>query len=350
MPFPTTPYASVLIDDTQMMAAVAGALSEAIGRFPVLGGTMPPISMVLVDESTSPPTFRHGGMAYRAMHYSGSLLKMAAMYAAFELRYRVNVRAAGGDATAGNLFDILKNEFDPVIDAAVPRVNAEAAVTPAMRVPNYRAIFAAIPLTTGGVAAEFAAAFRNNLVAMIVDSNNNAAGAVVQALGYSYINGALEAGGFFRSAFPPNGVWLGGTFVGLRPPVRVDTENDGDSAQATTCSDMANLCAHIVQRTLVSAEASAQMNKLWYDAAHGIDASFIDHERRALSTRSYSVTHTKVGLGPLKTGATVASDATLLVHVPTERKFLTVWQNAPGNDSGFNAMSFIVDRAIELYG
>jgi hypothetical protein len=168
---------------------------------------------------------------------------------------------------------------------------------------------------------------------------------------FPWINGSLERGGFFRSSFPPGGIWLAGTFTGVQPDVRIDSDNDGKVAQAMTCVDMANLCAHIVQRTLVSDEASTEMSKLWFDAAHGADASFIDHERRSeLTTRSYRLTPTKVGLGPLKSGATVASDATLIEHVPTERRFLTVWQNAPGNPSGFNAMSFIVDRTIELFG
>jgi hypothetical protein len=290
-------------------------------------------------------------MQFGNTHYSASLLKMAAMYAAFELRNSVNDRAAQADATPANLFDLLKAEFDPVIDGAVPLISQQRDVTAKMRLPTYSTVFTTIPLTTGGVAVEFTAAFRGNMNAMMVDSNNNAAAAVVQALGYSWINGALEHGGYFRSAFPPGGIWLAGTFTGSQPYVRINSDNDGPVAQAMTCFDMANLCAHIVQRTLVSDEASTQMAKIWFDAAHGPDASFIDHERRPeLTTRSYSVTHTKVGLGPLKSGATVASEATLLVHVPSDRKFLTVWQNSPGNPQGFNAMSFIVDRTIELFG
>lgn len=352
MPFPS-PYPTLLGSDPAMEGALGAAVAEAVVQFPdlalVVGAV--PISLVAIDETTSPPDFLHGGILYGRTYFSASLLKVAAMYAAFELRKSVNARGAAADVNRQNLFSILNTEFDPVIDSAIPAISVAAGVTPAMRVPKYREIFAVMDRTTGGIAAEFNATFQSNMRAMIVDSNNNAAAACVQALGYSWINGTLQKGGFFLP--PDNGIWLAGTFTGSWPYVRIPSDNDGPVAQATTCFDMANLYAHIVRRTLVDADASVRMSKLLADAATiGPDASFMDHARRqreGIIARSFFITHNKVGLAPLKTGQMVASEATIVIHGPTDRKFLTVWQNCPANIAGYNAMAFIVDRGIELF-
>lgn len=351
MPFPASPYPTLLGSDPAMEGALVAAAAEAALQFPTIAPSLAAvaISLAAIDETVSPPDFLHGGISFGRTHYSASLLKVAAMYAAFELRNSVNVRASAGGVTRQDLFSVLNAEFDPVIDGAVPAISAAPGVTAAMRVPKYRDIFAVIDLTTGGVAVEFTAAFQSNMRAAIVDSNNNAAGACVQALGYSWINGTLQKGGFFLP--PDSGIWLAGTFTGAWPYVRIPSDNDGPVAQAMTCFDMANLYAHIVRRTLVDQDASVRMAKLLYDAAMiGPDASFMDHLRRPeINTRSFFVTHNKVGLGPLKTGAMVASEGTIVTHGPTGRNFLTVWQNCPSNATAFNAMAFIVDRAIELF-
>src|SRR5262245_25998590 len=85
-------------------------------------------------------------------------------------------------------------------------------------------------------------------------------------------------------------------------------------------------------------------SKLLQDAAiAGQDAAFIDHVRRPgqIAPRSFSVTHNKVGLGPLKTGATVASEATILNHAPSNRNFLTVWENCPSDPAAWNAIAAV---------
>jgi hypothetical protein len=51
----------------------------------------------------------------------------------------------------------------------------------------------------------------------------------------------------------------------------------------------------------------------------------------------------------LQSGGTVASEATFLHHPPSDRTFLTVWQNCPANPPAWNAVANVVERAIELF-
>lgn len=215
--------------------------------------------------------------------------------------------------------------------------------------PKYEQIFATIPLTNSGLALTFGGAFQNSLRSMIVDGDNNAAAACITALGYSWINGTLHNGGFF---FPQgkNGIWLAGTFTGSLPVIRIPSENDGEVAQATTCFDMANLYAHIFQKTLVDADSSNKMLNFLFDSASiGHNFSFFDYTQRGLPPRNFSVTHSKIGLGPLKTGQIVASEGAIVERHGTNQKFLIVFQNSFDDDNSLSAISFIVERTIELF-
>jgi hypothetical protein len=350
-PFPT-PYPTLPGDDPKLTSSLQTAVSEALTNFPSLENPFrTAISLVAIDEKTTPIDFKHGGLSYGDSYYSASLLKMGALYAAFELMRSVNnAAAASGVTTPSALFAQLHADFDPQIQAKVPLISGAPGITPAMMLPTYEQIFATIPLTTGGLAVTFTGAFQTNLRRMIINSDNAAAAACIMALGYSWLNGTLNAGGFF---FPPaqTGIWLAGTFTGAWPAVRIPSVNDGDSAQATTCFDMANLYAHIFQQTLVDADSSNTMlAMLATSAAVGDDPSFLDYSRRSgLPPRNFAVTHTKIGLGPLKTGQEVASEGTILEDLGTSRKFLTVWQNSFNDAQSLIALGFVVERAIELF-
>jgi hypothetical protein len=350
-PFPT-PYPTLLGDDPQLTSCLETAIGEALTNFPSLENPFrTAISFVAIDETTLPVDFKHAGLRFGESFYSASLLKMGALYAAFELRRSVNNLAAeSGASTSSELFARLHADFDPLIQDKVPLISRTPGITSAMKLPKYEQIFATIPLTTGGLALTFAGPFQTNLRRMIINSDNNAAAACIMALGYSWINGTLHAGGFF---FPEgqSGIWLAGTFTGSWPPVRIPSVNDGAAAQATTCFDMANLYAHIFQQTLVDADSSNDMLAiLATTAAVGNDPSFMDFTRRSgLPPRNFSVTHTKIGLGPLKTGQMVASEGTILEHLGTGRKFLTAWQNSFNDDSSLIAVGYVVERTIELF-
>ena len=151
MLFPA-PLGNVLTDAPIMTAAIATATVEAQVAFPSSPApTSAAFSIVAVDESTNPTSFLHGGLRHTQMHYSASLLKVAAMYAAYQLRQSANNFATSvADATADDLFNHMSASMDPLIAPAVPLISSNPQITQAMKVPKYRSVFAAIPLIEGG--------------------------------------------------------------------------------------------------------------------------------------------------------------------------------------------------------
>jgi hypothetical protein len=345
-PFPT-PYESLLADDALLGAALAAARTETQALFP--DQTLPPISVVSVRQQASVFTFKHAGSQSAGMFFSGSLPKIAAMYAAFELRRAVNLLVVNPlPSSSAAAHDNLRAAFDDVIDVASPIISAAPAVNRQMRIPKYEQIFAAIPLIDGGFSFEFNLEFSTHLRKMIVESDNGSAGECVKRLGYSWINGALQKGGFF-SLPSKAGLWLAGTYGGGWPAVRVPSLNDGDTAQGTTCFDAANLYAHLLQGTLGRPliDSSGKMLDLLVQAA-SVDPAFIDWERRGLTARRYHVTHTKIGIGP-RTAGDVLSEATILEHSATGDVFIVVLQNLPRTTQGMEMAATLVDLTTDHF-
>jgi hypothetical protein len=354
VPFPV-PYPDLLSPDLGLAGALAAAYAEAQLAFPASTVALRAASsLVQVDDSTTPTTYRHGGMRELETHYSASLLKVAALYAAYELRRTVNNTAASVAAsTPGELFAGLSASLDHLISVASPAVSAAPGITEPMKVPQYSAVFAAIPLITGGFALEFTADFVSQLRLMIVRSSNEAAAQCIQRLGYSWINGTLAAGGFFDPT-TNSGIWLAGTFTGSRPYVRIPSVNDGLVAQALTCRSLAKMYALLNERLLVDASSSDAMLALLAEAQFGPDAEpgWITRPEFASPGTSIAGTHTKIGLGPLKPengGFDVASEGTILVQTDTGRAFIAVWQNGRSDDASLRAMTLIFDRSMKLF-
>jgi hypothetical protein len=231
-------------------------------------------------------------------------------------------------------------------------------ITPNMRVPKYPTVFAAgQPLPDGGCGLSFNPAFAADVRGMIVDSDNDQASATIQALGYSWINGLMSNGGLFNQS-TNTGIWLGGTFTGAFPAVRVPSINDGPSAQATTTIDMAKFLALLLEgRTLDARSAdgiSVEMLGLLADAQSLGDSSWMTVGARASMGLNgigpgFTITHCKLGLGDLTVGPEVASEATILNHDGTGRQFIVAWQNVTNTATPQNAISFLVGRTILNY-
>src|SRR5437773_259170 len=178
-----------------------------------------PITIVALDGSG-----QTAGQNEFDMYYSGSLLKVAAMYAAYQLRIAVNDLAAtlpvdpANDAVATtNLFNTIRASFDDEIANKVALL--PASIDRGLRVQKYETNFTAtrppggrftLEFTTGDHSADPeqvpSATFEPNLFDMIVWSHNAAAGFCIRNLGYSWINGLLESAGlFFPIKVPPAG-------------------------------------------------------------------------------------------------------------------------------------------------
>jgi Beta-lactamase enzyme family len=304
-----------------------------------------PIAIMALDSSGSRPI---AGQREMEMFFSGSLLKVAAMYAAFQLRVAANDLAATLDAamvdTPAKLFQRISQTFDKQIDESVQRIRLAAGVSVAMRVPKYPTVFDA-EKSHGVWRLKFKAGagnFADHLGKMIVGSHNNSARFCIRALGYSWINGVLQAAGFLRFGFPGSeGIWLAGDYDEEKkwPVVVIKSVNDDMVKQATTCFDMARLFALLHDKSLVKntvhfatgLSGNDEMLKL-------LERAVDDPGARSLlkrAPRSFIVMQSKIGVGELKGGSCttagrdrcVYSEAAILKHPPSARKFVVVWQN-----------------------
>src|SRR5262245_52174266 len=63
----------------------------------------------------------------------------------------------------------------------------------------------------------------------------------------------------------------------------------------------------------------------------------------------FTTTHTKIGLGALKPengGFEIVSEATVVRHNPTARRFIVVWQNVRNTVAQLNVVSFLMEQAM----
>ena len=353
MLFPA-PFPNLLQPNLQMGAALAAAQTSTALTFPSAGvHLIMSISIAAVVNPTGPsPSFAYAGFRDTEMHYSASLLKVAAMLAAFELRQSASDELlTAGDCTSGVVFASLTTSFDHPIESSAPRFLSEPGITGHMRVPKYATIFGPPQgLASGGCSMSFSPTFATSLRGMIVPSNNDQASACIQALGYSWINGLLAKTGLFDHT-TDQGIWLAGTFTNAFPRVRVPSVNDGPVAQAATTIALTRLFALLVEGTVLDSRSvdgiASDMRQLLVDAqAVGGPSWMTTGARNGINGLGpgFTITHCKIGLGPLKVGGDVASEATILQHDGTGQQFIVVWQNLPNLLDRHNAISFLVRR------
>ena len=269
-------------------------------------------------------------------HYSASLLKLAAMYAAFDLRSSADQLAtAQGLTTFPEIAAALKSTFDPEIAADSPSLITNS---PTLRPEDKSRGPAYTEVLQLGAGPDFVVDFTqkqlNAFEDMIVQQHNPGATTTIHGLGYPLLNGKLADDGFFDGTI---GIWLAGDFAGgaasatTWPAARIDSKNDGAVAQATTAVHLARLLTLLFDNRLVGQRSSAAMQDLmrragkWFHHSGTIPAELIwplnDDFR-------FEATHSKVGLGPLKTPGKSTFSEGLVVHDKnTDRDFVVVWQN-----------------------
>jgi hypothetical protein len=98
-----------------------------------------------------------------------------------------------------------------------------------------------------------------------------------------------------------------------------------------------------------TAQASNDMMSLLAEA-QASEPSWLVRSGIAPPDIKFTATHTKIGVGPLKPergGFSVYSECSILRHVSTGRRFISVWQNCPIDT--IPALAFIIDRTIGRY-
>jgi hypothetical protein len=301
-----------------------------------------PIAIIGLDGGVPHPV---AGQRMFEMFYSGSLLKTAAMYAAFQLRQTVNDLAATLDATVidtpAKLFQKIKSTFNTQIETSVPLIQFAKGITTEMRVPKYPEIFK-VAKVAGIWKLEFSDTgpkpFATHLHDMIVGSHNESAGVCIRALGYSWINGLLQSAGFLNLGIKGSeGIWLAGDYEN-QPTVLLPSVNDNGVKQATTCIHMAWLFSLLHDKVLVrntvdpatGLSGNDEMLRLLRLAVDALNPTLYKN-----APHSFDVLQSKIGIGQLKQGSCkransdrcVYSEAAILRHPRSGRKFVVVWQD-----------------------
>jgi hypothetical protein len=342
--------------------------SMVIGGF-TLKSKKAAISIIMIDTNRANNIYAE--IDGTLMHYSGSLLKVAALYAAYDLRAAARMHAKGNNFANPNAFF---TSFLPTVDTstAIKRIRDFGK--------GLKPELATIFKPTAPDKVEFLPSFQIDLN-KIGDSDN--AGRVIRALGYSYINVSMIRGKFFTEAAagglgPLNGVWLAGDYSGetnlksVRVPVENDTVPDG-SGQATTTKEMCRMfqLLHVEEGLthVTDATEKAAANK----GAHDIlitEGSFFQNGTSTVQitvTPAFTKHCAKVGiglLGPIATpGPKVISEGAVMKWTDAAEvakfnedhgrsltgDFALVWQNMYPPNSHFDALVRLLNSAIQKF-
>jgi hypothetical protein len=359
-----------------------------------------PISLFAHAKSGS--QHQYAGIHDDEMHFSASLLKVAAMFSAYSLRAEARQLATTGTFADQNaFFTALSAQFNPT--DAVPAIQSAGVA----HKPSYKDILQVTGLGGGTPQVEFKADFfasipvdhplfhqyqivhqqevnlhhitddQENAVTlaalnkvshmyrMIVPSNNASAGECIRRLGYAYINVKLmNAGLYDPQSTPPKGIWLAGDYSG-GTRVEVDSVNDDKSAAATTSRQMARFFSQIDLGQLIppntgGSDDNAEM-KLLLKEAQGVDSAWISR----FGERKYNFEGVKVGLANLKPntpplGPDVYSegvmlhwnnDASALSDRNLNGQIAVCWQNLRKSaySTGVPAIASMIETAFSNY-
>ena len=314
--------------------------------------------------------------------FSASLIKVAAMFAAFKLR--AEARALIADIQAGTVSSTNQTDFFSKLGAkfypadAVPKIANATGIRKKPSLPDILVV-TGFP-TASALVANFSADFRTHLRKMIIPSDDCSAGECIWRLSYPYINVKLMEAGFFDKT-SMKGIWLCGDYIidscfnaaKKQNYIRIDTINDCNqatppfcgSAQDTTSKPMASLFLQILLETLVDQDSSKEMRTLLQEAQQGSDnvippvtilpvwnhpapdPSFLTRASDVTIPRLFDVDAVKIGQAPIKTdpsrgvGLEVRSEGIIIKWKDTsdfEKYNLTgeaaiCWQNIPNTIS-----------------
>ena len=325
--------------------------------------------------------------------FSASLIKVAAMFAAFKLRAEARALIAdiqAGTVSSTNQSDFLNNKlsakFHP--NDAVPNI---ASATGIQKSPSLGDILVVTGFpTASALAANFTADFRNHLRKMIIPSDNCSAGECIWRLSYPYINVKLMEAGFFDKN-SMKGIWLCGDYIDAscfnsakkQKYITIDTINDCDqatppfcrSAQDTTSKQMASLFLQILLETLVDPASSKEMRTLLQEGQQGSDQVVppvteapiwnAPPPHRSYLTRLatipllFDIDAVKVGFGPIKTDpqrpVNIRSEGIIIkwkdvsqLGADSTGEAAVCWQNIPENIS-LDGVAEIINTSISNF-
>ena len=279
----------------------------------------------VVDVTGKPALPPYFGFNDTEMIYVGSLAKIYVMYAAFELRWRVEVHAktmiANGLSTGvtgweRKVFAELRKAWQPKLNSAFPGLRKDFPKLADIFVLSGAGDvgFAAKPLTETEInnidgSGVPKGKFLDWMKLMIRWSNNLAAGKCIRALSYPYINGALASAGFFDRP-SKSGLWISGDYAGndwlpnnrarqRLSPRWARLQRRRDSNFTGTALQVARLMTLLAQGRLVDPVSSNTMLSMMADGIAGTDAgNFVRLSlESATPPRGLSWIKSKIGIG-----------------------------------------------------
>jgi hypothetical protein len=274
-------------------------------------------------------------------YYTGSLVKVGVLYGAYALfdmveRYK--------DQQAPKSAPALLKGLRAMNTAIVQNSHLVfSGTSSAQHAPDYENVFS----ISDSLDIDFQSSFKHHLEKMIVNSDNHAAGQCIHGLGYSYINGALEQGGFFDSG-TKKGVWAAGDFKHGWAPIRIPCENlNNGTAQGATTDDMARLLAVMVLGAVVKPKMHLAMSEVLKRAAVGDDSSFLSRDEIPGHLSTSQVTHAKIGIGE---DPDVLSEGELVNAIgKRNQSYVVAWQNVVNTQANLTKVITIIRNAITAY-
>ena len=178
--------------------------------------------------------------------------------------------------------------------------------------------------------------FGHSLYDMVVNGDTESAQKCIDALGYAYINGALEAGGFFErptaTASDPKtfrGIWIGGDFYDV-PLIRGELAvNDIPAQFGGTTRTLARLMALIRAQTF--ADTADPNGDLMWTLLNKAQTGTAKPALQSYLGGKFTYELNKLGWGPLGTNPdnpnNVASEVAIIQTVNPNKKYVVAWQN-----------------------
>jgi hypothetical protein len=331
------------------------------------------ISIIAIDSTGD----HYAGVNDELMCYSGSLVKVASLYAAHDLRALARMHAA--TLTFADL-TTFRTSLASVVNptGAIPQLRA----MPVGLKPNLSSILGGFR-PSGPNKVEFLPAYVAHLNNDVDNPNtvfhNAGARGIIRPLGYSFINVSMMRSGFFDpDPTKLNGIWLAGDYSGDLPAAqrlavsRVPVVNDsvpGGGAQAITTKEMSRMFRLMHSKTGFAHITDAPERDAANQGMHDILTSGDSFDPSPYPSPGKFSRHCgKVGigtLGPVDTpGRSVFSEGSVVKWTtpPTlvgafntahsrnlSGDFVLVWQNLFTHGTSWSAMARLVTSAMENF-
>jgi len=358
-PFPAA-YPDCLVPNDKLQKALNKAIQMGPGPDWRVG-----LAIVSLEKPGAQPVGHFRG---DREFFGASMIKVAALYGLFELRNTLRdiAKELGSNTSISELLADAANYLNPKIMANLSHLPALKGIGKKVAVPQFAEAFKPVALSPNlGFTVEFASAFAPEIAGptkepvghiekMIVVSNNTSAARCTHACGYGYLNGAIASAGFFEPG-KGLGLWLAGDYLDTQeiakyPYYRINSDNDGMVAQASSPLHLARLLTLLHDGVLFgkNAGANAEMLKVLAKAAVYPEV-YIDRG----SGVDFTVTHNKLGVADLKKengGYDVESECSIVTHNASGRDFVVVWLNFIANDAeGFDPIAHVVRDTLNEY-